>query len=93
MLQTFHLLSGEKTYTDGGNSLKSSGVRTALRARGIRMDAIRIVEDEVRELIRRRGIDPAHQGGEVRRLVEAGAKPRPAAAIGVGGRPWTRRVL
>ncbi|AUI49452.1 CpaF family protein [Arthrobacter crystallopoietes] len=35
------------------------------------MDAVRIVEDEVRELIRRRGIDPAHQGGEVRRLVEA----------------------
>jgi pilus assembly protein CpaF len=35
------------------------------------MDAVRIVEDEVRELIRRRGIDPASQGSEVRRLVEA----------------------
>ncbi|WP_028279186.1 ATPase, T2SS/T4P/T4SS family [Arthrobacter sp. H5] len=35
------------------------------------MDAVRIVEDEVRELIRRRGLDPARQGGEVRRLVEA----------------------
>lgn len=35
------------------------------------MDAVRIVEDEVRELIRRRGLDPTHQGAEVRRLVEA----------------------
>lgn len=35
------------------------------------MDAVRIVEDEVRELIRRRGLDPARQGAEVRRLVEA----------------------
>jgi pilus assembly protein CpaF len=35
------------------------------------MDAVRIVEDEVRELIRRRGLDPARENGEVRRLVEA----------------------
>lgn len=35
------------------------------------MEAVRIVEDEVRELIRRRGLDPMHQAGEVRRLVEA----------------------
>ncbi|GLB66888.1 CpaF family protein [Arthrobacter mangrovi] len=35
------------------------------------MDGIRIVEDEVRELIRRRGIDPAQQAAEVRRLVDA----------------------
>jgi site-specific DNA recombinase len=35
------------------------------------MDALAIVEDEVRELIRRRGLDPLHQAGEVRRLVEA----------------------
>lgn len=35
------------------------------------MDGIRIVEDEVRELIRRRGIDPAQQASEVRRLVDA----------------------
>lgn len=35
------------------------------------MDAVRIVEDEVRELIRRRGIDPLTQASEVRRLVEA----------------------
>lgn len=35
------------------------------------MDAVRIVEDEVRELIRRRGLDPLHQVVEVRRLVEA----------------------
>jgi pilus assembly protein CpaF len=35
------------------------------------MDALGIVEDEVRELIRRRGLDPLHQVGEVRRLVEA----------------------
>ena len=35
------------------------------------MEAVRIVEDEVRELIRRRGLDPLRQAGEVRRLVEA----------------------
>ncbi|MCB5281733.1 MULTISPECIES: ATPase, T2SS/T4P/T4SS family [unclassified Arthrobacter] len=35
------------------------------------MEAVRIVEDEVRELIRRRGLDPMRQAGEVRRLVEA----------------------
>ena len=34
------------------------------------MEAVRIVEDEVRELIRRRGLDPLRQSGEVRRLVE-----------------------
>lgn len=35
------------------------------------MDALGIVEDEVRELIRRRGLDPLRQAGEVRRLVDA----------------------
>ncbi|UPO75579.1 MULTISPECIES: CpaF family protein [Arthrobacter] len=35
------------------------------------MDAVRIVEDEVRELIRVRGLDPVQQVPEVRRLVEA----------------------
>lgn len=35
------------------------------------MDALRIVEDEVRELIRRRGLDPLSQAVEVHRLVEA----------------------
>lgn len=35
------------------------------------MDAVRIVEDEVRELIRRQGLDPLRQTGEVRRLVDA----------------------
>lgn len=34
------------------------------------MDAVAIVEDEVRELIRLRGLDPASQPAEVRRLVE-----------------------
>ncbi|MCQ1945375.1 MULTISPECIES: CpaF family protein [unclassified Arthrobacter] len=35
------------------------------------MDAARIVEDEVRELIRVRGLDPQEQSAEVRRLVDA----------------------
>ncbi|ALE06649.1 pilus assembly protein CpaF [Arthrobacter sp. ERGS1:01] len=35
------------------------------------MDALTLVEDEVRELIRRKGLDPLRQGGEVRILVEA----------------------
>ena len=34
------------------------------------MDATAIVEGEVRELIRRRGVDPARDPGGVRRLVE-----------------------
>ena len=38
---------------------------------GGHVEAVRIVEDEVRELIRRRGLDPLRQSGEVRRLVEA----------------------
>lgn len=33
------------------------------------MDAVRLVEDEVRELIRRRGLDPARQVAEVQLLV------------------------
>jgi pilus assembly protein CpaF len=35
------------------------------------VDAVRIVEDEVRELIRVRGLDPVDQAPEVRRLVDA----------------------
>lgn len=35
------------------------------------VDAVSIVEGEVRELIRRRGLDPLKQSGEVHRLVEA----------------------
>jgi len=38
---------------------------------GVQVEAVRIVEDEVRELIRRRGLDPLRESGEVRRLVEA----------------------
>ena len=35
---------------------------------------IGIVEDEVRELVRRRGLDPARQAAEVRRIVEAAVR-------------------
>ncbi len=35
------------------------------------MDAVAIVEDEVRELIRRRGVDPHRDAAGIRRLVEA----------------------
>lgn len=34
------------------------------------MDALSIVEDEVRELVRRRGLDPAKQPGMIRSLIE-----------------------
>lgn len=34
------------------------------------MDAVAVVEDEVRELVRRRGIDPTSDGIAVRRLVD-----------------------
>jgi pilus assembly protein CpaF len=37
---------------------------------GGHVDAIAVVEDEVRELVRRRGLDPAAEPGVVRRLVE-----------------------
>ncbi|MGH3744018.1 MAG: hypothetical protein ACRDTP_04070, partial [Mycobacteriales bacterium] len=33
-------------------------------------DAVSLVESEVRELVRRRGLDPVAQPGVVRRLVE-----------------------
>lgn len=35
------------------------------------MDALRIAEGEVRELIRLRGIDPLREAAETRRLVDA----------------------
>ena len=35
------------------------------------MDALGLVEDEVRELIRRRGLDPLRQNSQVRALVDA----------------------
>lgn len=35
------------------------------------MDALALVEDEVRELIRRKGLDPLRQGTQVRELVDA----------------------
>jgi len=38
------------------------------------MDGIGIVEDEVRELVRRRGLDPARQAADVRRIVEAAVR-------------------
>lgn len=34
------------------------------------MDALSIVEDEVRELVRRRGLDPAKQPAMIRSLIE-----------------------
>jgi pilus assembly protein CpaF len=34
------------------------------------MDAVTVVEDEVRELVRRRGLDPAADATAVRRLVD-----------------------
>ncbi len=34
------------------------------------MSAIALVEDEVRELVRRRGLDPASDGAAVRKLVD-----------------------
>jgi pilus assembly protein CpaF len=34
------------------------------------VDAIGVVEDEVRELVRRRGLDPAHDDVAIRRLVD-----------------------
>ncbi len=40
------------------------------RSGGEVVDAINIVVDEVRELIRRHGLDPATQLGDVRRLAE-----------------------
>ena len=37
---------------------------------GVRMEAVDVVEDEVRELVRRRGLDPASDLAAVRRLVD-----------------------
>ncbi|HKU34296.1 MAG TPA: ATPase, T2SS/T4P/T4SS family, partial [Paenarthrobacter sp.] len=38
------------------------------------MEALRIVEGEVRELIRRRGLDPAEQVADVRQLIDAAVR-------------------
>ncbi|MEE1622167.1 CpaF family protein [Zafaria sp. Z1313] len=45
------------------------------------MDGVRIIEDEVRELIRRRGLDPARQSAEVRRLVEDAVRDYDARSL------------
>lgn len=50
------------------------------------MDAVSIVEDEVRELIRRRGVDPARDSGDVRRLVEEAVADYDARSLS-GGLP------
>lgn len=50
------------------------------------MDAVRIVEDEVRELIRRRGLDPATESYEIHRLVEAAVSDYDERAL-VGALP------
>ena len=63
------------------------------------MDAVAIVEDEVRELIRRSGVDPARDPGGVRRMVEAVVSDYDERSL-AGGLPVlpdvaaaTRRVL
>lgn len=45
------------------------------------MDAIRILEDEVRELVRRRGLDPGTEPDAVRRLVGDAAEDYQARAL------------
>lgn len=45
------------------------------------MDAIRILEDEVRELVRRRGLDPAQEPDAVRRLVADAAEDYQSRAL------------
>lgn len=50
------------------------------------MDAVRIVEDEVRELIRRRGLDPVRQAGEIARLVDAALEDYDERAV-IGALP------
>src|SRR3954452_3933999 len=42
------------------------------QAPGTQMDAVAAIEGEVRELVRRRGLDPAADVAAVRRLVEEG---------------------
>ena len=52
-------------------TLRAGCARSAERGKGDhRVDAVAIVSDEVRELIRRRGLDPARDTAGVRRLVE-----------------------
>jgi len=50
------------------------------------VDAVTIVEGEVRELIRRRGVDPSRDGGDVRRLVEEAVADYDARSLS-GGLP------
>ncbi|GAA1663759.1 hypothetical protein GCM10010977_02600 [Citricoccus zhacaiensis] len=50
------------------------------------MEAIRILEDEVRELIRRRGMDPQREPEEMRRLVQAATADYDARSL-IGSLP------
>lgn len=50
------------------------------------MDGVRIIEDEVRELIRRRGLDPTLHISEVRQLVEASVRDYDERSL-LGGLP------
>jgi pilus assembly protein CpaF len=49
---------------------RDEGLVRVGRDEGQRVDAVGVVEQEVRELVRRRGLDPASDVGEVRRLVD-----------------------
>jgi pilus assembly protein CpaF len=62
------------------------------------MDAIRIVEAEVRELIRVRGIDPVQQAGETRGLIDAAIEDYDERALlgavpPLGGSEAARRTV
>jgi hypothetical protein len=58
---------------------------------GLVVSAIAVVGDEVRELVRRRGIDPIEQPGAVRRLVDEVLACR--VMLRVGRLPGEQRVL
>jgi pilus assembly protein CpaF len=54
-----------------GSRLRSNPAHFQIHERGeVVMDAVAIVSDEVREIIRRRGIDPGRDAKDIRRLVE-----------------------
>ena len=69
-----HAVRTDLRRTLGSLSVSHSRCASRLRNRdhrGRAVDAVRIVEGEVRELIRRRGLDPLEQAGDVRSLVDA----------------------
>lgn len=65
----------------------ATGGRSKLLPEGLAVDALSVVEDEVRELARRQGLDPAKQPHQIRQLIEDVVRDYDERAL-LGAVPW-----